>query len=324
MRVWLLSEEKRRRGGFSAVELLLGIAIVVVMVILLLPVLGEVRSNANKRASQGELHHLHSALKRYAHDYSGYTPVAPAINGGDFHTGVPGQTAAGREVWGITPAYINPSGTVVTSYTGQPPENTALGYGVLAAEDYVKSKLLWTRSDRAKNEEKMYQRAAYFGDALQIPWSDPAIANSGPWEFPMGGSNFFMYGSYTYRSVDWTTFSYDAAKTPVYVPTPGVSLFLGGTYRNTSYANARPTTAGYTTKSILVENDGTAYGASLGANVLIGDGSAVFWNSPEHAAGVYSTSNISTYPYNPISFGSPHRTFRSLLMDAADKFRDTR
>jgi hypothetical protein len=142
----------------------------------------------------------------------------------------------------------------------------------------------------------------------------------------MGGSNYYMYGSYTYRSVDWTTFSYDGAKIPIYVPTPGVPLYRGGTYRNTSFANARPTTAGYTTKSILVENDGTAYGASLGANVLVGDGSVVFWNSPEHGAALYSTnmSYASTYPENPIVFDKAHRVFRSLLMDAADKFRDPR
>jgi type II secretory pathway pseudopilin PulG len=156
MRVWPLSEENRRTGGFSAVELLLGIAIVVVMVILLLPVLGEVRSNANKRASQGELHQLYNALMRYSRDYSGYTPVACTVNGGDYPYTMPGQTFAGREVWGITPAYISPNGATVTSYSGEPPKNIPLGYGVLAAEDYVKTDLLWTRSDRSKNEAKMY------------------------------------------------------------------------------------------------------------------------------------------------------------------------
>jgi hypothetical protein len=55
--------------------------------------------------------------------------------------------------------------------------------------------------------------------------------------------------------------------------------------------------------------------------VLVGDGSIVFWESPEHASNVYTRNYVSFYPRNPAAGDKFHGGFRSLLMDAADKFR---
>lgn len=305
----------RHRVGMTALELAAVVTIVAVVVVTLIPVLGTARAEATKQSTGNEMTNLYIALQSYASDYSGYTPVSSAVNGGDFTPKTVGASPAGKDVWGIPP--IHGGGSSPQSYMGDPPTNYPLGLGVIADEGYVSVDLLWSPVERA-NPSSSYARAQYFGDPYIQPWSDPASGNPGPWSPWYGGGNYWMSGSYTFRSGDWSTFTYDSNKIPM-IGTGG--NYNQGTMRNTSVANARPTTAGYNTKAILVENSGSSHFPLLGANVLVGDGSIVFWDSPEHAVGVYTRNYLSFYPRNPASGDTFHGGFRSLLMDAADKFR---
>jgi type II secretory pathway pseudopilin PulG len=305
----------RRNSGMTAIELVVAVGIIAAIALALIPVLGNARSIANKQSTKNEMTLIYIALQNYASDNSGYTPVNSAVNGGDFTPQTLGKSPSGKDVWGIPPIH---GGSYHPQYhNGTPPTNYPLGYGALVSDGYMERNLLWTPTQRAENDET-YARSMYFGADYQEPWSDLDNGNSGPWSPWYGGGNYWLSGGYSFRSGDWSTFVYDNK-----IPTIGTGgPYNDGAIRDTDVSSTRPTTAGYTTKVVLVENSGISYFPNFGGNILNGDGNVTFWNSAEHAAGIYTKNYISTYPMNPAAGNKFHAGFRSLLMDAADKFKE--
>ena len=248
------------------------ISIIALLIALLLPAIKRARNAVHMVRCQATLRQLHLGLISYSMDYEGYTPEEPPHNGADW-TPDDGRSVAGNQIWGLT-------------RPGSSNTNVALGLGQLVEGGYNSVAGLFCSTQGYP----LRAVGRFFGEPYQQPWSHPETGV--PWSPWWGGANYFMKGSYAYRSNDWST--------PF--------------KERRDIEHLRPEHDEYN-QHVVAMDSRASFHEEIGCNVVWGDGSVMWWGDDETLTYTIPWQG-ATYPTS----GQWHSSFLTHLMHMADQY----
>lgn len=261
--------------SFTLIELLVVIAIIAILASMLLPALARARQVAKRTVCLNNLKQCYLGVLSYANDSDDYTFGNTAQNALDWTFGDLSITVAGGDIWGL----VRPSSNNTNAPMG-------LGHAIQANDVSIDVAFCPTQmtgvgwdpqgTSGAIDKYGYWGMRQFFGDPYSSSWSHPD--NGLPW-CSWRADNYYLQGSYAFRSGDWSTPSTD----------------------NRGFQNGRFSTNGFADHSLLIDKRASYHGTDRDVNVVFGDGSAKTWWD----------DHISLYTTNSWSGGYPrHHTVK--------------
>jgi prepilin-type N-terminal cleavage/methylation domain-containing protein/prepilin-type processing-associated H-X9-DG protein len=321
------------RQGFTLIELLVVISIIALLISILLPALGKARAQAMRVTDLAQIKGVGTSMFTYAADNNAtipYTRRADAVTyPGAFNINQLEQNMAGPDIWGRVDTGVNgPMGLGTLAYPGAnatPPTGQKFG-------SYLDIQMLFPKALAANHGSRgfhesgdFYKVREWFGHHIEsfadgFEGTDPAFV----W-WSGGSGNFYMKGGYTYRGQDHNR----------YLGTPTGDANTEWV-RDFGSKNVNTSTPGFQNRTQIMEASSWHAGVwgpepamgtphEGGANILFGDGSAVWWANKDYASAKLTPHNASflpdggNWPLQSPSFGTANQYgFQSLAFNAAD------